>query len=136
MILLFALCAGLVAAAGAYLVSSRDVFRTALGLALLGSAAVLVIVASGGLASTAPPVVVEGERAPVGAANPVPQALALTAIVIGFALTCFSLVLVLRLVIGTGSDDALDLRHAEPVPVHPVDPPSLPCEVEGGEGAS
>jgi multicomponent Na+:H+ antiporter subunit C len=48
------------------------------------------------------------------AANPLPQALVLTAIVIGFALVCFSLALVLRLIQRTGIDDALALRQAEP----------------------
>jgi multicomponent Na+:H+ antiporter subunit C len=47
----------------------------------------------------------------------------LTAIVIGFALLCFSLVLALRLIEHGGTDDALELRQAEPHPADPVKPP-------------
>jgi len=46
--------------------------------------------------------------------DPLPQALVLTAIVIGFALLCFSLVLVVRLMRAAGTDDAHRLRAAEP----------------------
>jgi multicomponent Na+:H+ antiporter subunit C len=48
------------------------------------------------------------------AANPLPQALVLTAIVIGFSLTCFSLILVLAIVQRTGSRDSERLQVAEP----------------------
>lgn len=114
MILLLAITAGLAAACGLYLVLSRDLFRVVLGLAVLGSAVNLVIFGAGGRLHRLPPIIVEGERTLGTAADPVPQALVLTAIVIGFALACFSLVLVLRLVEATGSDDSRDLNHAEP----------------------
>jgi multicomponent Na+:H+ antiporter subunit C len=108
---------------GIYLALSRDVVRCVLGLAVLGSAANLVLFASGRLGSAQPAVVPPGEQALAAAANPLPQALVLTAIVIGFALVCFSLVLVLRLIGQAGSDDATALRAAEPVPDDPVKPP-------------
>jgi multicomponent Na+:H+ antiporter subunit C len=47
----------------------------------------------------------------------------LTAIVIGFALMCFALVLVRQLVQRAGVDDALQLRLVEPEPTDPVKPP-------------
>ena len=50
----------------------------------------------------------------------------LTAIVIGFALICFALVLVLRLIQVADTDDAVQLRHAEPRPDDPVKPPTPP----------
>ena len=111
-------------AAGVYLALSRDVLRCAVGLALSGSAVNLLLLAAGRL-GPAQPALVEAGAAVLGeaAANPLPQALVLTAIVIGLALMCFALVLVLRLVQNAGSDDALALRHAEPVPDHPVKPP-------------
>jgi multicomponent Na+:H+ antiporter subunit C len=107
---------------GVYLALSRDVVRCVLGLAVLGSAANLVLLAAGRLGSAQPAVVPLGEELLVNAANPLPQALVLTAIVIGFALVCFSLVLVLQLVRAAGSDDALALRQAEPAPEDPVKP--------------
>ena len=109
--------------AGVYLMLSRDVVRSVIGLAVLGSGANLALFAAGRLGPEAPPVVPLGEAVLRDAANPLPQALVLTAIVIGLSLVCFSLVLVLRLVERSGTDDALALRHAEPVPTDAVKPP-------------
>jgi multicomponent Na+:H+ antiporter subunit C len=110
-------------AAGLYLALSRDVLRCVVGLALLGSAVNLLLLAAGRLGSAQPAVVELGERVLQAAANPLPQALVLTAIVIGFALICFALVLVMQLVQRVGTDDALSLRLVEPEPVDPVKPP-------------
>lgn len=108
---------------GARLASSRDLFRAALGLALLGSAVNLVIFASGRLFSDRPAIVPAGETVLGEAADSVPQALVLTAIVIGFAFACFAFVLVLRIVRDAGTDHVDELRFAEPRPVDPVQPP-------------
>jgi multicomponent Na+:H+ antiporter subunit C len=110
-------------AAGVYLCLSRDVFRIALGLAVLGAAVNLALLSAGRLESVAPAVVPRGETLLAGASNPLPQALVLTAIVIGFALLCYALVLVLGLIRDAGTDDALALREAEPVPGADVKPP-------------
>lgn len=109
--------------AGLYLMLSRDVLRSVVGLALLGSAINLILLASGRLASMQPAVVEAGATALGESANPLPQALVLTAIVIGFALMCFALVLVRQLVQRAGADDALQLRLVEPEPTDPVKPP-------------
>lgn len=118
-----ALVVGLTVAAGTYLALSRDVFRSVMGFVLMGAAVNLALFASGRLGSALPAVVPPGEQALTEAANSLPQALVLTAIVIGLALACFALVLVVRLVQRTGSDDALALRQAEPLPTDPVKPP-------------
>ncbi|MFP5461156.1 MAG: sodium:proton antiporter [Gammaproteobacteria bacterium] len=110
-------------AAGIYLMLSRDVLRSVVGLALLGSAINLLLLASGRLGSMQPAVVEAGRTALGESANPLPQALVLTAIVIGFALMCFALVLVRQLVQRAGVDDALQLRLVEPEPTDPVKPP-------------
>ncbi len=110
-------------AVGVYLTLSRDVLRCVLGLAILGSAMNLILFASGRIGSGLPAIIPLGERLLGDSANPLPQALVLTAIVIGFALLCFSLTLVLRLIDRAGSDDALALRHAEPLPDDPIKPP-------------
>lgn len=113
-------------AAGLYLALSRDVLRCVVGLALLGSAVNLLLLAAGRLRSARPAVVEAGGQLLQDAANPLPQALVLTAIVIGFALMCFALVLVKQLVRRTGTDDALALRLAEPEAVDAVKPPLAP----------
>lgn len=110
--------------AGVYLALSRDVFRCVIGLAVLGAAANLVLFTAGRLGSTMPAVVPLGDSVLENAANPLPQALVLTAIVIGFALVCYSLVLLLRLMRDAQTDDATALRYAEPVPDDPVKPPA------------
>jgi multicomponent Na+:H+ antiporter subunit C len=117
--------------AGLYLALSRDLFRCVIGLAVLGSAANLVLFAAGRLDSPLPAVVPLGDSILGDAANPLPQALVLTAIVIGFALLCFSLVLLLRLMRDARTDDALALRYAEPRPDDSVKPPAnvADCDV-------
>ena len=119
---LLALTAGLVAAAGLYLMLSRDLLRIVIGTSVLGTATVLVLLCTGGFAYLAPPIVPDDAVTLELAANPVPQALVLTAIVIAFALTCFSFVLMLRLVLATGSDDAAGLDHSEPPSTDPLYP--------------
>lgn len=113
MIWILALALTIVAAAGVYLATSRDLLRVTLGLSFLGSAMVLLVVGSGRVDSAQPPFASEGMQALEPAANPLPQALALTAIVIGFALLCLTIVLVLRAMTGHGVEDAHDLRSVE-----------------------
>jgi multicomponent Na+:H+ antiporter subunit C len=122
--------------AGLYLALSRDIFRCVIGLAILGAAANLVLYAAGRLGSTSPAVVPLGGEVLVDSANPLPQALVLTAIVIGFALVCYSLVLLLRLMRSARTDDALVLRYAEPLPDDPVKPPASDpaCDVSWPPG--
>lgn len=129
-----ALALAVTCAAGAYLATSRDVLRAVIGLSLLGSAVNLALLAAGRLGPSAPPILVDGENDFGAVANPLPQALVLTAIVIGFALTCFTLVLVLRLIQAARVDDAADLRFAEPPAADPVKPPEESDEF-GEQGA-
>lgn len=114
MIWAVALAVGLVIAAGTWLVLSRSLLRCLIGLALLGNGVNLLLYASGRLTTNLPPVIDAAESTLSAAANPLPQALVLTAIVISFALFCFSLVLAVRLLESGGSDDLALLRAAEP----------------------
>ncbi len=96
--LLFAI-AGLTAV-GIYLITSRNLSRIILGFVLLGHAAVLGLVTAGGPPGEAP--IAGASDQPI--ANPLPQALALTAIVISFGLTLFMLALAGRQQTLSGSD--------------------------------
>jgi multicomponent Na+:H+ antiporter subunit C len=90
--------------AGIYLLLSRHVMRILFGVVLLSTAANLLIFVAGGLQFTAPPVIQQGMTAlGAGSANPLPQALILTAIVIGFALVAFASALVLKAFYALGS---------------------------------
>ncbi|WP_271411331.1 Na+/H+ antiporter subunit C [Pseudomonas sp. Q1-7] len=96
---LFAVTLGLLTSSGVYLLLRGRTFPVVLGLTLLSYAVNLFLFAMGRLA---------GEAAVLGRdvqyADPVPQALVLTAIVIGFAMTAFVVVLALRGIGELGSD--------------------------------
>ncbi|WP_205702691.1 Na+/H+ antiporter subunit C [Rubrivivax rivuli] len=83
---------GLVTASGIYLLLRGRTFPVVLGLSLLGYAVNIFIFAMGRLWQGAEPIVGAGPAA----ADPLPQALVLTAIVIGFATTGFVIELALR----------------------------------------
>lgn len=88
-------------ACGVYLCLRGRTFTVVLGLALLSYAVNLFIVATGRLWVAAPPLVADGAA---GYADPLPQALVLTAIVIGFAAIGFAIELAGALRGATGTD--------------------------------
>ncbi len=87
---------------GVYLITARSLSRIVLGFSMLGHAAVLGLLAAGGPAG-APPLAGAASD-PSQPANPLPQALSLTAIVISFGLTLFLLALARRQNQITGDD--------------------------------
>ena len=111
MLIVMAVLVGGLYAAAVYLLLRRTMVKLVFGLMLLGHAANLLIFTAGGLIRGAPPLASEGAVAPpAGVTDPVPQALVLTAIVIGFAVTAFAAVLVRQVVESLGSDDSDTLR--------------------------
>ena len=110
-----AIMVGALVTASVYLMLARNVLRFLFGMVLLSNAANLLIFASGGLTPEAPPLIAEGMSAPPeGVANALPQALVLTAIVIGFGLFAFALVLIYRGYQNLGTLDSDEMRLAEP----------------------
>ena len=87
---LLSLAIGLLTAGGVYLLLRARTFPVVLGLGLLSYAVNLFLFAMGRLHSGRPPIIAPGAA---GYADPLPQALVLTAIVIGFAMTAFVIVL-------------------------------------------
>ncbi|MCY1268402.1 Na(+)/H(+) antiporter subunit C1 [compost metagenome] len=108
---LFAVTLGLLTTSGVYLLLRGRTFPVVLGLTLLSYAVNLFLFAMGRLT---------GEAAVLGRdvqyADPVPQALVLTAIVIGFAMTAFVVVLALRGVGDLNSDHVDGLGDEESAP--------------------
>ncbi len=101
-------------AAGFYMMLRRSVVKLIIGLGLLTHAANLLIFTAAGLTRARPPLIGEELTRPVGSfADPLPQALILTAIVIGFAVQAFALVLVYRAYQSVGSDDHDDMRETD-----------------------
>lgn len=114
------LVVGLFFAASVYLLLSESLIRMLIGVVLLGNGVNLLIFTAGRVTREVPPLIaadlssgmVTGESA---IANPLPQALILTAIVISFALFAFVLVLAYRAYESTGADDTSEMRLSEPV---------------------
>ncbi|WP_062227584.1 NADH-quinone oxidoreductase subunit K [Aureimonas frigidaquae] len=112
--LVYALVIAGLSGCGVYLLLSRHVVRIIIGVAILSAAVNLVILYSGRIVSGVPPVIAaNGATLGAEAANPLPQALILTAIVIGFALTAFAAALALQILRSTGTLDMRDLHDAE-----------------------
>jgi multicomponent Na+:H+ antiporter subunit C len=101
-----ALVVGALYAVGTWLLLQRTLSRILLGLGLLTHGANLLLLLAGGRAGR-PPLIGEAQAAGQYA-DPVPQALALTAIVITFGTTAFLLALAYRSVVLTGSDEVQD----------------------------
>ncbi len=117
MTLLLALTAGGLFAAGWYLMMRPSAVKLVLGVALVSHAANLAVFTAAGPSRRAPPLL-PAEGLPPGTAtlpvaDPVPQALVLTAIVIGFGVLAFTLVLVHRAYQTVGSDDLEKMESAE-----------------------
>ena len=98
--LLFALCVGVMTSCGVYLCLRTTTFTVVIGITMLSYAVNLFLFASGGLHFNAAPILGVSERI----ADPLPQALVLTAIVIGFGMTAFLVVLAMRACADWGSD--------------------------------
>ena len=109
--LLLALTAGVLYAAGIYLMLRRRLAQLIIGLGLLTNGTNILIFTSGGLTRAVPPILPEDlSEAPRPFADPVPQSLILTAIVIGFGVLAFSLVLAHQVHRASGTDDLGDSR--------------------------
>ena len=107
--LVFALVAATLFGTGAYLLLHRDLVRVVLGVVLISQAAVLTLIASG-LTRGAAPIYPLTEHV---VSDPLSQAMALTAIVIGLAVTALLLVLVLRVVQEFDSRELDDIAEDE-----------------------
>ena len=93
---------GVMTAGAVYLLLRAQIFPVVLGITLLGYAVNIFLFASGRLTLGSAPLVEQGlSHLP----DPLPQALVLTAIVIGFGMTAFLVVLALRALGDLGSDD-------------------------------
>jgi multicomponent Na+:H+ antiporter subunit C len=113
MIVVLALLVGVMVGCGVALLLHRGIAELLLGFALLGHGVNLGVLAAAGVTRARPPLIAAGEAALApGAADPLPQALVLTAIVIGFGLTAFAAALLRRVHRDERMDD-IDLLGRE-----------------------
>jgi multicomponent K+:H+ antiporter subunit C len=117
--LLVAAAIGLLTAAGVYLSLRPHSFPLIIGVVLLSYAVNLFLFAMGRLAIDRSPILTKDAA---GYADPLPQALVLTAIVISFGMTALLVVLALRGFLETGSDRVDGMPTGEPDPA-PVEAP-------------
>ncbi len=109
--LTLALTVGMLYTVGTYLLLQRTLTRVVLGLGLLGHGANLLLLQAGGPSGGVPFVGAPGGPAgnvTGGTADPLPQAMVLTAIVITFGVSAFLLALAYRSWVLTGEDDVQD----------------------------
>jgi len=102
--LIVAIGIGVLCSCGTYLLMRPRTFQVIIGLSLLSYAVNLFIFGMGRLRMNAAPVIDHGTVDPAVYTDPVPQALVLTAIVIGFAMTALFLVVLLAARGVTGTD--------------------------------
>lgn len=112
--LLLVLIIGALYAAGVYLILRRSMVRLLLGIMLLGNSTNLLIFVLGNITKGKPPIIPADLKVFQDIyADPIPQALILTAIVISFGLTSFAIVLLKRVYALLNSDDLDDLNTWE-----------------------
>jgi multicomponent Na+:H+ antiporter subunit C len=111
---LLAILVGVLYAAGIYMMLRRSVVKLILGLILLSHGANLFIFTISRVTRGKPPLILQGSETITGDfADPVPQALILTAIVIAFGVQAFAIVLLKKVYQTTNSDDLDDLGSTD-----------------------
>ncbi len=111
MLLVFAITAGVIFAAGVYLMLRRSMVRLIIGLSLLTYAVNLLIFSTGDLNKRLAPLIGEVPRSQM--ADPLPQALILTAIVISFGVLAFTMALGYRASQAVETDDLDALQSTD-----------------------
>ena len=97
-----------------YMMLRRSIVKLVIGLILLSNSANLLIFTVAGLERGLPPLIAAGDQLPAGGwADPLPQALILTAIVIGFGVLAFAVVLIHRAYEVVGEDDLDAMRSTD-----------------------
>jgi multicomponent Na+:H+ antiporter subunit C len=111
---LLAVLVGVLYATAVYMLLRRSIVKLLIGLVLLGNAANLLIFTGAGLVRGRPPLIPDGSAVPEGpVADPLAQALILTALVIGFGVLAFAVVLVRRAYEVIGRDDTEEMRDTD-----------------------
>ncbi len=113
---IIAVITGLLYASGIYMILRRSLVKLILGLILLSNGANLLIFLVGRLTVGKPPIIADDESVLAGVyADPIPQALILTAIVIGFGLQAFAIITLKRVYKVVGTDDLDIIERSDEV---------------------
>lgn len=110
---LMAVAIGVAYATAIYMMLRRSIVKLVIGILLISNASNLLVFTAAGLKRGAPPLIPEG-GAPIGdVADPLPQALVLTAIVIAFGVLTFAVVLVRRAYLIVKADDLDQMKDTD-----------------------
>ncbi|MGM0564052.1 MAG: Na+/H+ antiporter subunit C [Pseudomonadota bacterium] len=105
---------GLLFTAALYMMMRRSIVKLVIGLILLSNAANLLIFVTAGMTRMAPPLIDAGTRQPAEViADPLPQALILTAIVISFGVLAYAVVLIRKAYEVVGTDDLDQMKDTD-----------------------
>ena len=124
----FALGVGVLTTAGIYLMLRAQTFPVIVGLTLLSYAVNLFLFASGRLTVNGAAIIGQSQTY----TDPIPQALVLTAIVIGFAMTAYVLILAMRARADLGNDqvDGRDMPQAQTTGADTTKPRKSPTRTQ------
>lgn len=111
---LLAITAGVLFGGGLFMMLRRSLVRVLIGLLMISNAVNLIIFTAGRLVPARPPLISPGNHALTPPyADPVPQALILTAIVISFGVVAFAIVLMQQTYRALGNADMNDMRSTD-----------------------
>lgn len=111
---IMAVAIGLLYATAIFMMLRRSIVKLVIGLMLLSNAANLLIFTTAGMTRGAPPLIPEGMMGPIGdVADPLPQAVVLTAIVIAFGVLAFAVVLIRRAYEVVKADDLDKMKDTD-----------------------
>jgi multicomponent Na+:H+ antiporter subunit C len=111
--IVLAILVGVLYTAGVYMVLRRSILKFIIGLIFLSNATNLLVFISSGIIAGEPAFVGKEASNVHALADPVPQALVLTAIVIGFGIVVFTLALKYKFYEATGTDDLDQLKQTD-----------------------
>ncbi len=116
MLIFIAILTGFIFAVGLYMILRRSIVRLILGFALISNSVNLLIFISGKLVKGKPPIIPDNINSiSESYSDPIPQALILTAIVIGFGLIAFSTILIKRAYLVNKTEDLDDLNTTDKI---------------------
>jgi len=111
--LLIALIVGILFSASLFLMLQKSFFKLIIGVILFGYATIFFLFTVGGTTKNAPPLISLQETSVEGLADPLPQALTLTAIVISIGVQLFVIVLLKKVYEEVGTEDLDDLNTTD-----------------------
>jgi multicomponent Na+:H+ antiporter subunit C len=111
--ILLAILVGILYTAGVYMLLRRSILKLIIGIIFLSNATNLLVFLSGGLVAGKPAFLIGEEVDTSLVADPLPQALVLTAVVIGLGVVVYLLAIKYRFFNETGSDDLDQLKPTE-----------------------